>query len=78
MVLMSLEHSPARTHKDAAHDDEVLSFKEWCRLNNFSESTGLRILKGPKAKRPQVVQLSAHRIGITRGENRRWQQNRSR
>jgi hypothetical protein len=24
------------------------------------------------------VQLSAHRIGITRGENRRWQQNRSR
>jgi hypothetical protein len=57
-------------------DDEVLPFLEWCKLNNISERTGRRILASPD--RPVVTQLSPHRIGITRGNNRRWQQLRER
>jgi hypothetical protein len=57
-------------------DDEVLTFRQWCALNNISARTGRRILDGPDG--PVVTQLSAHRIGITRGNNRRWQQSRER
>jgi hypothetical protein len=73
------EHRRART--DAAlpvlaDDYEVLTFKEWCALNKISARNGLRILKGPDG--PIVTQLSARRIGITRGNNRRWLQSRER
>jgi hypothetical protein len=59
-------------------DDEVLTFKQWCRLNHFSDRTGRRILHGPKDKRPIITQLSDKRIGITRANNRRWQEARGR
>jgi hypothetical protein len=57
-------------------DDQVLSFHEWCALNRISERTGRRILANPGG--PQVVQLSARRVGVTIGANWRWQQQRSR
>jgi hypothetical protein len=57
-------------------DDAVLTFREWCALNGFSPRTGRRILKAPGG--PVVTQLSPMRIGITRGNNRRWQASKAR
>jgi hypothetical protein len=61
--------------KMRADDDAVLSFKEWCRLNGFSERQGRRILRGPN--RPVITQLSS-RIGIRRRDNRQWQEQQTR
>ena len=55
-------------------DDRVMSFAQWCGVNGFSKSTGLRICKNGDG--PQFIRLSVGRIGVTRGENRRWQQSR--
>lgn len=57
-------------------EDEVLTFEEWCALNKIGLRTGTRILAGPDG--PIVTQLSAKRIGITRGNNSRWQRSRER
>jgi hypothetical protein len=57
-------------------DDQVLTFPEWCQLNRVSTRTGRRILAGPGA--PKVTMLSAKRIGITVGNNKRWQESRER
>jgi len=56
--------------------DQVLTFREWCRLNRISGRTGRRILAAPGG--PTVVRLSPKRIGITVGANRLWQQSRER
>jgi hypothetical protein len=61
---------------DVSHDNQVLTFLDWCALNRLSERTGRRILAGPNG--PTVVQLSTYRIGITVGANRRWQESRER
>jgi hypothetical protein len=58
------------------HDDQVLSFYQWCALNHISERTGRRIIKRPDG--PAVTKLSAKRIGVTVGANHRWQQSRAR
>lgn len=79
---MSIEHAPQRLRKMAhtapafADDDEVLTFKQWCSLNTISPKTGRRILAG--ATPPTVTQLTSRKIGITRGNNRRWQASRAR
>jgi hypothetical protein len=75
-----------RTHKtthlifaaspSALHDDQILSFAEWCRLNGISTRNGRRLLKGPDAL--EIVRLSPRRIGITIAANRRWQDQRTR
>ena len=80
---MSLEHAPERTKfpgQQSAYenDDEVLTFKEWCQLNGIGERTGRRVLAGPKSQRPIITWLSERRMGITRGNNRRWQESRAR
>ncbi|UQR67719.1 transcriptional regulator [Bradyrhizobium sp. C-145] len=54
----------------AQSDIRMLSFDEWCQLNSFSRSTGQRLLRDGKG--PQFVRISARRIGVTIGENRRW------
>jgi len=41
-------------------DDRVLSFHEWCKLNNLSPATGRRIISAGNG--PNVVQLSPRRI----------------
>ena len=79
---MSLEHSPTRLrHRHTGDrqfdpDHRVMTFHDWCALNNFSVSTGRRILAGENG--PAVTQLSPRRIGITIGANRAWQQSRVR
>jgi hypothetical protein len=57
-------------------DDRCLTFREWCALNGIGLRTGRRILAGPDP--PQVVKLSARRIGITVRANREWQAQRGR
>jgi hypothetical protein len=64
----SLQHS--------LDDDKVLTFAEWCKLNRIGQRTGRRIIKSPGG--PVVTQLSERRIGITVGNNRRWQAERAR
>jgi hypothetical protein len=55
----------------ALEDNRVLTFAAWCELNGFSPATGRRIIAAGKG--PVVTQLSERRIGITIGNNRRWQ-----
>jgi len=57
-------------------DDRVLTFNEWCALNGIGKRTGRRILTSGGG--PVVTQLSERRIGITVGNNRRWQEARAR
>jgi hypothetical protein len=56
--------------------NEVLSFKEWCAINGFSERTGRRILASGTG--PTVLQLTSKRIGIRRRDNAVWQDARAR
>jgi hypothetical protein len=57
-------------------DNRVLSFRQWCILNGISTRTGRRILASGNG--PTVTQLSDRRIGVTVGNNRRWQEARER
>jgi hypothetical protein len=59
-----------------SHDDQVLTFAEWCALNRISKRTGRRILKAPGG--PVVTHLTEKKIGVTIGNNRRWQATRAR
>jgi hypothetical protein len=59
-----------------SHDDQVLTFLEFCKLNRISERTGRRILNGPNG--PAVTMLSPRRIGITVRANRAWQNSKER
>jgi predicted DNA-binding transcriptional regulator AlpA len=65
-----------RARDDTNPDDHrVLSFRQWCELNGFSESTGRRIISRGEVT---VTQLSPRRIGITIGNNSAWQASRAR
>jgi hypothetical protein len=57
-------------------DEQVLTFGEWCQMNRFSPRQGRRILAGPDG--PIVTMLSEKRIGVSVGNNRRWQESRAR
>jgi predicted site-specific integrase-resolvase len=54
----------------------VLSFDEWCAINNLSVWTARRLIKAGKG--PKILQLSPRRIGVTVRANREWQQARER
>jgi len=60
------------------NDNQVLTFGQWCLLNNFATSTGRRILAGERGPPPVVTQLSSRRIGITIANNRAWLESRAR
>jgi len=64
---MSLEHSPVRQRRTS---QRIIPFKDWCRLNGISESTGRRIIAAGKVK---VTQLSERRIGIGELDNADFQ-----
>ena len=49
-------------------DHRVISFREWCALNGFSQATGRRILKAGSG--PVITQLSERRLGVTISNNR--------
>jgi predicted DNA-binding transcriptional regulator AlpA len=53
----------------------VLSFKQWCDLNNLSLATGHRLLDSGKG--PEIIRLSPRRIGVTVAANRAWQEART-
>jgi hypothetical protein len=67
---------PKHSLQHSLDDDKVLTFAEWCALNGIGKRTGRRILTS--ACGPVVTQLSERRIGITIGNNRRWQESRAR
>jgi hypothetical protein len=76
MTLRENERARLLRMRTAIEDDRVLTFRQWCEVNAFSERTGRRLLAGGDG--PVVTQLSAHRIGITVGNNRAWQASRER
>jgi hypothetical protein len=79
MSLPEIERRSRQRPKSLCDDDNaVLTFSEWCALNGFSPRTGRRILAGHPAERPIITCLSARRMGITRGNNRKWQESRAR
>jgi hypothetical protein len=51
-------------------DTQVMRFREWCRLNQFSPRTGRRILASGDG--PAIVQLTDKIIGITVAADRAW------
>jgi hypothetical protein len=59
-------------------DDEVLTIAKWAAINSIGMRTAERILAGPPEERPVITQVSEHRRGITRRNNRIWQQRRER
>ena len=61
--------------QDLPDDDCVMSFETWCEVNDFSKSTGQRLRK--EGKGPRFIQTSDRRIGVTKGENRRWRESRA-
>jgi hypothetical protein len=52
-------------------DDGVLTFAEWCCLNDISTRTGRRIRASGKG--PVFLQLSENRVGVRVRDNRLWQ-----
>jgi hypothetical protein len=50
-------------------DDAVMSFADWCRRANVSQSTGRRLIA---AGRISVTRLSDRRIGVTGREHKRF------
>jgi hypothetical protein len=76
---MSLrEHEQQRLLRmnSAIEGDCVLTFRQWCEVNGFSERTGRRILKAPGG--PVVMHLTSRKIGITVANNRAWQASKAR
>jgi predicted DNA-binding transcriptional regulator AlpA len=70
------ERVRAALQQVAAHRDKVLTFRQWCAVNNFSLATGRRLMKAGEG--PPVVQLSPRRIGIKESANAAWQASRAR
>jgi hypothetical protein len=59
------------------HDQQVLTPQEWQQLNRLSDRERRRIWSDPE-RRPELVQLTEHRFGVTVAANRRWQASRVR
>jgi hypothetical protein len=57
-------------------DAAVLTFLEWCALNGFSQRQGRRIVE--LGQGPVITQLSERKIGVSRKNNRLWQEARAR
>ena len=68
MVHMSNE--PIKQPPTAWPDDEVRSFKAWCKYAGFSTATGRRLIVAGQG--PIITRLSARRIGIRGLHHRLW------
>ena len=68
--------NPLDRPHSAAHPNQILSFFDWCALNNISTRTGRRIIA--RGEGPPVIRMSKNRIGITNASNAAWQQSRER
>ena len=69
---MSLREAERRERRNefSRKSQRILSFKDWCRLNSISESTGRRIIAAGKVR---VTQLSERRIGVGEEDNADFQ-----
>lgn len=77
MTFREAERQRRQQERDRAVDDQrVLTIAQWCEVNGFSLDTGRRLIKAGKG--PVITQISDRRIGVTVGNNRRWQQSRER
>ena len=56
--------------------DRVLSFPQWAKLANISESTGRDMIQ--RGDGPKIVQLSPYQIGIRVCDHREWLATRTR
>ena len=56
--------------QNSRRSQRILSFKDWCALNNISEATGRRIIRAGKVR---VTRLSERRIGIGEDDNADYQ-----
>ena len=76
------EQSPAKQRPRpsfehlTADDLKVLTLREWAALNTLSFQTAKRMIA--RGLGPQVIQLSARRVGIRVIDNARWQEQRVR
>jgi hypothetical protein len=68
------EKHKLNTPLEILHDDQVLTFAQFCVINGLSERTGRRILAGDDG--PKIIQLSDRRIGVSMRANRAWQKSR--
>jgi len=76
MTLHQAEHR-IRSERDRALDDQrVLTIPQWAALNGLSYWTAKRLLRAGKG--PKITQISDRRVGITVGNNARWQAARER
>jgi hypothetical protein len=67
------QSDPARDREIALNQHRILSFLDWCWLNNISPAR--RILKSGGG--PAITRLSTRRIGISIAANAAWQAARS-
>jgi len=71
----SARREEQRERSLANRENTILTFREWCAANSFSEATGHRIRKSGTG--PRFVKLSARRIGVTVRDNVAWQESRA-
>jgi hypothetical protein len=81
---MSIEHSPAK-QPGIGHNGgqpltadllKVLTLREWATLNSLSFQTAKNLIKDGLG--PQLIQLSARRVGVRVIDNLKWQEERLR
>jgi hypothetical protein len=72
----SRQFDPVADRELELNQSRVMSFAQWCALNGISPATGRRLLRSGQG--PIITRLSDRRIGITVGNNRRWQESRAR
>lgn len=60
--------------QQAPDDGVVMSFKDWCQRNDISAATGRRLIAHGDG--PELIRLSAKRIGVTYGADRAWKAQR--
>ena len=70
MSLREAERRKRQRKESRRKSQRILSFRDWCRLNSISESTGRRIIAAGKVR---VTQLSERRIGVGEEDNADFQ-----
>jgi hypothetical protein len=69
-VACEAERRKRQRKESRRKSQKILSFRDWCRLNSISESTGRRIIAAGKIR---VTQLSERRIGVGEDDNADFQ-----
>jgi hypothetical protein len=68
--LREAERRKRQRKESRRKSQRILSFRDWCRLNSISESTGRRIIAAGKVR---VTHLSERRIGVGEDDNADFQ-----